>query len=335
MGSIKDSSEINNLINNLNGIDSKEISRLTRLIKEDPSSSDLHLLRDYIYQELINSGKSIQQLEKVLTNEDLKKQEKRLNTYKAIFNSDFNIGLSRWAYLLGLTDESKTFYDFIKNIGMYVDIDNKNLFYQNLNKFIVEENFDFDSYGILFNRKTHPYPSNQKIVSNYKSIQGKGENCTKEIGIYGELCSYLFSKQELERNNMKDYANRSIWVARDIGDHFGFDVFSFNGEKEEMIIEVKATNSKKFEQEKDNFYMTGNEFEKMKMFSKEYDYYVVRVYINDNTAAELYYLKPNDDGSIEYGDIKYEPKIPKDKSKDKIDFKRVPKKKVFKIGGIS
>lgn len=334
MGSI-DSTEINGIINNIDGIDSKEISRLTRLIKEDPSSSDLYLLRDYIYQELINSGKSIQELEKVFNNDELKKQEKRLCTYKAIYNGDLNIGLSRWAYLLGLTDESKTFYDFIKNLGMYVNIDNKNVFYQNLNKFIVEENFDFDSYEKLFNRKTHPYPSNQKIVSNFKSIQGKGGNCIKELGIYGELCSYLYAKQELEHNKMKDLANRSIWVARDIGDHFGYDVFSFNNDKEEMIIEVKATNSKKFEQEKDNFYMTVNEFEKMKQFSKEYDYYVVRVYTNNASAAELYYLKPNNDGSVEYGDIKYVPSIPKDKSKDKIDFKRVPKKKVFKIGGIS
>ena len=72
-------------------------------------------------------------------------------------------------------------------------------------------------------------------------------------------------------------------------------------------MEVKATNSPKFEKEKDNFYMTIHEFEIMKELKKEYNYVVVRTYINEQGIAELYYLKPNEDNSVEYGDIKYVP----------------------------
>ena len=332
MNNITGNEKINKLITHIDGncsLGNYESLKLQKLITEFPSSEDMHNLRDYIYHKLLNSQKCIQNLELVLLDDTMKKQEKRLNTYKAIFNGDFNFTLARWAYLLDLTDESKTFYDFIKNIGMYVDINNKNEFYRRLNEFILNENFDFDSYNVLMYRKDNPYPSNQKIENNFKSIKCKGENYTNELGIYGELCSFLYLEHELIRNGKDDLAKRSIWVAKELGDHFGFDQTSFDENEEELIMEVKTTNSQKFEKEKDNFYMTTHEYNVMKRLKKEYNYVVVRVYIDEQGIAELFYLKPNEDNSVEYGDIKYVPYKLKDKGH--IEYKREPKKKIFKL----
>ena len=331
MKKITSNNGINKLITHINGecsFDERESNRIKKMIKDDPSSSDIYILRDYIYKKLLNSGKSILELEKVLSNEDMKKRERILNTYKTILNGDFNFALARWAYLLDLTDESNTFYDFIKNMGIYADIENRNVFFKQLNEFVMEENFDFNSYGILMARKENPYPPTQKIISNYKSMRYKGKKYTKELGVYGELCSHLFVKQELSKNGREDLSKRTIWVARDIGDYFGFDEYSFEDNGDETILEVKATNSPKFVEEKDNFYMTRHEFEKMKELSKDSNYYVVRAYINDQGHAELYFLKPNKDNSVEYGDIKYVPT--KTKSGDQLEYKRESKKKIFK-----
>lgn len=332
MESMTNNKGINKLITSINSdsiLDTRESNRIKKMISDAPASEDIHLLRDFFYNELLNAGKSILKLEKVLANEKYLKQEKRLNIYKAIKDGTYNFVVARWAYLLELIGDFDTFYDYIKNIGMYTDLEDKNAFYYNLNKFIVEENFDFNTYNVLMVRKDNPYPSNQVIRTNYKKQKYKSENCTNELGLYGELCSHLFLKQELTKNGLKDLANRSIWVARDIGDFFGFDETSFNNDGEEIILEVKATNSPKFDQEKDSFYMTKNEFVKMNALSKEYNYYVVRVFIHDQSMAELYYLSPNEDCSIEYGDIKYVPK--RAKSGENIQFERVPKKKVFKL----
>ena len=335
MSIISDSKEINRLINFLNGkgsLNCSDIKEIIDFIKKDPQNKETNRLRDHVYQLLLNYNKSMLKLEEVLLNDKLKTQERRLNIYKTIMHGNYNPDLCRWSYLLELTDEINSFYDYIKNIGMYVDLNDKNEFFYRLNNFILSEDFNFDTYNLLLKRKLNPYPTNRKIISNYRANRGKCENYTKELGLYGELCSHLFLMQELNKNNQKDLAKRSIWVAKEIGDFFGFDQTSFNDKGEELIMEVKTTNSSRFEEEKDNFYMTSNEFSKMKSMSKEYDYSVVRVYINQKGIAELYYLKPNDDGSIEYNDIKYVPA--KKNKKDQIEFKREPKKKVFSIGGL-
>ena len=87
MKKITSNNGINKLITHINGecsFDERESNRIKKMIKDDPSSSDIYILRDYIYKKLLNSGKSILELEKVLSNEDMKKRERILNTYKTI-----------------------------------------------------------------------------------------------------------------------------------------------------------------------------------------------------------------------------------------------------------
>ena len=334
MGQVSSNADINKLISYFNGEialkNALGMGKLKKLINENPSSKDLCILRDYLYKKLLDSEKNIQLLERNLNNEDFKKQEKRLNIYRTLYNSNLDIAVAYWSSLVGLTDEVNSFYDFIKSYGMYADLDNKNEFYKKMNEFITEEQMDFDTFGRLMIRNDK-YPNDQEIKNNYRIIKNKAKNFTKELGIYGELCSYKFSKRELRRINRDDLANRSIWVARDIGDHFGFDQTSFDENENELILEVKATDSKKFETEKDNFYMTQNEFQKMKEMKDEYNYLVVRVYIDDRGYANLYYLKPNDDMSVEYGDIKYVTDGKLAKNKTTYQYKREPKKKVYRL----
>lgn len=325
--------DINLLMDYFNGVGNLKnalgMNKLKTFIENNPSSNDLSVLRNYLYQELLDSEKDIQLLEKNLSNEDFKKQEKRLNVYRTLYNSKLNQPVAYWASLVGLTEPYSSFYEFIKSYSMYADLNNKNEFFKNMNEFIIKENFDFDIFNKLMIRNDK-YPSKQEIKNNYKIIKNKAKNFTKEMGIYGELCSYEFSKRELTRIGREDLAERAIWVARDIGDYFGFDHTSFDKNEEELILEVKATDSKKFENEKDNFYMTQNEFQKMIEMKNEYNYQVVRVYIDEKGFANLFYLSPNDDLSLEYGDIRYEIEG-KSKNKSTYNYKRVPKKKVFKL----
>ena len=306
------------------------MKKLKHFIEENPSSKELYILRDYLYSRLLDSEKDIQILEKNLSNEEYKKQEKRLNVYRTFFNSDINVPIAYWASLVGLIEPYDSFYEFIKSYSVYSDLNNKNEFLKNINSFLNEENFDFDMFNKL-KSSTYTYPDKQEIKRNYKIIKNKAKNFTKEMGIYGELCSYEFSKRELKRIGREDLAKRTIWVARDIGDYFGFDLFSFDEKEKELILEVKATDSKRFEIEKDNFYMTQNEFQKMKEMKEDNNYQVVRVYIDEKGFANLYYLKPNDDMSVEYGDIKYVIDGKLSKNRTTYEYKRVSMKKVFKL----
>ena len=334
MSQVSNNADINKLINFFDGEYSMKnglgMNKLKTFIENDPTSNDLSIFRDYLYKKLLESEKDILLLEKILSREDFKKQERRLNIYRTLYNSNLNQAVTYWSSLVGLTEPFSTFYEFIKSASIYADLNNRNEFFKNINQFITEENFNFDEFNKLIIRNDK-YPSKQQIKNNYIVIKNKAKNFTKELGIYGELCSYEFLKQELNRIDREDLADRTIWVARDIGDHFGFDQTSFDENEEELILEVKATDSKKFESEKDNFYMTQNEFQKMKELKDEYNYLVVRVYIDEKGFAHLYYLKPNDDMSVEYGDVKYVTDGKLAKNKTTYEYKREPKKKVFKL----
>lgn len=334
MSHISNNEDINKLINYFEGtIDIKNpcgMNKIKKLIKDDPSSSDLGVLRNYLYGKLLETGKNIKSLEREVLNDTYKKQEKVLNVYRSILNCNFDFAVTYWSSLLGLTPEYNSIYDGFKNFGLYSDLNNKNEFYQELSKFIKSEKFDENVFNCL-KRNTSKYPDEQHIRINYSKQKHNVDNCTKELGIYGELISYRFSKQELINQGKEELSDRVIWVARDIGDFFGFDQTSFDENEEEMLLEVKATDSINFEKEKDNFYVTQNEFQNMKKLKDEYQYYIVRVYIDSDGVGHLYYLKPNKDMSVEYGDIKYVTDGKLGKNKNTYEYKRKPKRKIYKL----
>lgn len=327
--------DINKLIGyfegNINLKNPYGMNKLKKLIKENPSSTELFDFGKYLYSKILETNKNILLLEKTLMNDTYKKQERRLNIYRSIKNCNFDVAVVYWSTLLGLTEGCTSFYDYIKSIGMYCDLNNKNEFYLKISEFVNEEKFDFNTLNSIMNKNAEAYPSEQQIKNNYRIIKNKVKNYTCEIGKFGELISYRYSKDELRSLGKDDLASRVIWVARDIGDHFGFDQTSFDENEEELILEVKATDSKKFEYEKDNFYMTQNEFQQMKKMKEEYNYLVVRVYVDDKGNGNLFYLKPNDDMSVEYGDIKYVTNGKILPGRTTYEYKRVPKKKVYKL----
>lgn len=97
------------------------------------------------------------------------------------------------------------------------------------------------------------------------------EKKRKEIGDLGEQFIY-----DQEREKVKQYklpkSKQVKWVARDIGDGLGFDILSYDGNGNEMYIEVKTT----LGEEDTSFFVSANELEKSKQCGD--NYYLYRVY---------------------------------------------------------
>ena len=73
MSQVSSNADINRLIGYFDGdITLKNalgMSKLKKMIEQDPSSRDLCLFRDYLYKIMLDSEKNIQLLEKNLSNE--------------------------------------------------------------------------------------------------------------------------------------------------------------------------------------------------------------------------------------------------------------------------
>ena len=156
MSQVSNNADINKLINFFDGEYSMKnglgMNKLKTFIENDPTSNDLSIFRDYLYKKLLESEKDILLLEKILSREDFKKQERRLNIYRTLYNSNLNQAVTYWSSLVGLTEPFSTFYEFIKSASIYADLNNRNEFFKNINQFITEENFNFDEFNKLIIR---------------------------------------------------------------------------------------------------------------------------------------------------------------------------------------
>lgn len=151
------------------------------------------------------------------------------------------------------------------------------LFYGNIyySSFGTDGN-DYNQFRI--NKKRY-YGTDDEIRNTYLN----NLNDSYAIGNYAELVVFKLQKQFLTLCGRPDLALKVKWVARDVGDGFGFDILSFDPiTSEEILIEVKGTNK---EENEYKFTLSANEkrlFDNSIIYSNEFKkYYVYHVFINN------------------------------------------------------
>lgn len=141
---------------------------------------------------------------------------------------------------------------------------------------------DFNQFRI--NNKRY-YGTDEEIRNAYLN----NPNDSYAIGNYAELVVFKLQKQFLTLCGRTDLALKVKWVARDVGDGFGFDILSFDPiTSEEILIEVKGTNK---EEKEYIFSLTEKEkglFDKSAMYSNSFEkYYVYHVFLNNFDNKEI------------------------------------------------
>lgn len=111
------------------------------------------------------------------------------------------------------------------------------------------------------------------------------ERRNRSLGEKGEEFVLDYERFRLERAGRPDLVREVEWRSKEQGDGLGYDIRSFNPERdEELFIEVKTTSSGKYQP----FYISENELQYSKEFSKQYSLY--RVY-EFRSNARLFQLQ--------------------------------------------
>lgn len=114
------------------------------------------------------------------------------------------------------------------------------------------------------------------------------EHANRRLGEGGESFVLAYERQRLLHAGRSDLANEVEWTSKDKGDGAGFDIRSFNPERDtELFIEVKTTNSGKYQP----FYISENE---LAFASQHPDHYALYRVFQFKTAPKLFAL---------YGDL--------------------------------
>lgn len=129
-------------------------------------------------------------------------------------------------------------------------------------------------------------PERKYLARHVNYSQREAEN--RDLGESGEKFVLEFEKFHLKRAGREDLAKEVEWSSNDQGDGLGYDVRSFPigddgvAREEEMFIEVKTTNSGKYQP----FYISQNEVEFSREFNQQYSLY--RVYDFRKRERRLY-----------------------------------------------
>ena len=129
-------------------------------------------------------------------------------------------------------------------------------------------------------------PERKYLARHVNYSQREAEN--RGLGESGERFVLDFERFHLTRAGREDLAKEVEWSSKDQGDGLGYDVRSFPigsdgvAREDEMFIEVKTTNSGKYQP----FYITQNEVEFSREFERQYSLY--RVYDFGKRGRRLY-----------------------------------------------
>ena len=173
------------------------------------------------------------------------------------------------------------------------------LFYGNIyySSFGTDGN-DFNQFRI--NNKRY-YGTDEEIRNAYLN----NPNDSYAIGNYAELVVFKLQKRYLIAAGRPDLAEQVKWVARDVGDGFGYDILSFDPyTSEEIIIEVKGTRLK---QNEFNFELTNKEnqflYSSVNYPNNNSKYLIYHVYIDKYNNEDIYPVSIVDCKKNENGDI--------------------------------
>jgi Protein NO VEIN, C-terminal len=111
------------------------------------------------------------------------------------------------------------------------------------------------------------------------------ERSNRMLGERGEAFVIEYERYRLNRCDRPDLASEVEWSSSEYGDGLGYDVRSFDAERDqELFIEVKTTNSGKYQP----FFISDNELEFSRERSKQYSLYRV---FGFRHQARIYELK--------------------------------------------
>jgi hypothetical protein len=126
--------------------------------------------------------------------------------------------------------------------------------------------------SVLPERITSIHEPQRKYLAR-KTNYTERECNNRQLGEQGESFVVEFERYRLERANRPDLAKGVEWKSKNEGDGLGYDVLSFDpSSDEELFIEVKTTNSGKYQP----FFISQNEVDFSKDQSRNYSLY--RVY---------------------------------------------------------
>jgi len=118
-----------------------------------------------------------------------------------------------------------------------------------------------------------------------KTNYNERESRNRKLGERGEAFVIEYERYRLNRCNRSDLASEVEWSSSEYGDGLGYDVRSFDAERDkELFIEVKTTNRGKYQP----FFISDNEVEFSREKSKQYSLYRVFDFMNQ---ARIYQLR--------------------------------------------
>ena len=128
-----------------------------------------------------------------------------------------------------------------------------------------------DKFHIIGIHHTVSKTETDKISSldDYKKEQERKHN----IGNIGEELIFEFEKEKLRKLGLEDLVDKVKRVSLE-NSHLGYDILSFNENKEEIYIEVK-TKSQNINYI--DFYLTANEYETLTKNENNFIYYISKV----------------------------------------------------------
>jgi hypothetical protein len=112
----------------------------------------------------------------------------------------------------------------------------------------------------------------KKFAKNTKPDYGKEQRLLKQLGDRGEEIVKRFEIERLQSSGLNKQAGKVVRVSLQ-SDSWGYDILSFNDDKTERYIEVKATRAKPGTA---NFFLTLNELYTAK--EKQENYYIYMVF---------------------------------------------------------
>lgn len=139
------------------------------------------------------------------------------------------------------------------------------------------------------------YPSDEKIRSNIINMKTRDNDI---ISNYAELVVYEEQKK-LIQDSRPELVDKIVWVSRDYGEGFGYDILSVNPtNNREVLIKVDGIDKK---EKCNSFYLTNKENDILNsIYNKpedlrDTDYYIYQVYMQNDKIIDIYKITVSTD----------------------------------------
>lgn len=123
----------------------------------------------------------------------------------------------------------------------------------------------------------------QRLLGKYDPAARDERN--RSLGRAGEEMVLEFERARLRRAGQDELAEDVRWVSNLDGDHFGYDVKSFENDGQEQLLEIKTTNG----HARTRFWLSGNQCE---VAAKNPETYRVRRVYHFRNGAAMFDIQP-------------------------------------------